>query len=81
MEKKQQHPTIAMQPCESSQVKAYGFDHATGTLAVEYKSGGIYHYHDVKADTFNAMRKAKSVGKFIGASLKGVHKFTKLETK
>lgn len=29
--------------------------------------------------TYDAMKAAKSVGKFIGASIKGTHKFTKIE--
>lgn len=77
-ETKKSHPCINMCPCESSQVKSHGYDAATKTLAVEFKSGGIYHYHDVPAKTYDDMKAAKSVGKFIGASLKGAHKFTKL---
>lgn len=71
-------PCISMSECSSSQVKGYGYDPETKTLAVEFKSGGLYHYHDVPAETFGAMREAESVGKFIGASIKGAHKFTKI---
>lgn len=80
-ETKKSHPSIGMCPCESSQVKSHGYDAATKTLAVEFKSGGTYHYHDVPAKTYDEMKAAKSVGKFIGASIKGVHKFAKIEKK
>ena len=79
MSEKKSHPCIGMCPCESSQVKAHGYDAATRTLAVEYKSGGTYHYSDVPPATYDAMKAAESVGKFIGASIKGAHKFTKIE--
>lgn len=36
-------------------------------------------YQDVPPATYNAMKASKSVGKFIGASIKNVHKFTKIE--
>lgn len=79
MSEKKSHPCIGMCPCESSQVKSHGYDAATRTLAVEFKSGGTYHYHDVPSATYDAMLKAESVGKFIGSSLKGAHKVTKIE--
>lgn len=76
---KPKHPHVAMCPCESSQVKSHGYDAATRTLAVEYKSGGVYHYHDVPPATYDAMKEAKSVGSFIGKSIKGVHKYARIE--
>ena len=59
------HP-ITLQPVESSQVKAIGYDEATGTLAVQFKhgAGAIYHYLDVAKETFDAFLGAKSAGKF-----------------
>ena len=78
-DKNKPHPCIGMCPCESSQVKSHGYDAASKTLAVEFKSGGVYHYHDVPQKTYDDMKEAKSVGSFIGKSIKGVHKFTKIE--
>jgi hypothetical protein len=72
-------PSIPMCNCESSQVKGYGYDADSKTLAVEFKSGGVYHYHDVPAETYGAMTKAESVGRFIGASIKGAYQFSKVE--
>lgn len=76
---KPKHPCIGMCPCESSQVKSHGYDAATRTLAVEFKSGVVYHYHDVPATTYDDMKAAKSVGSFIGKSIKGVHKYVRIE--
>lgn len=65
---------MKMTPCKSSQVAEYGYDPDTKTLAVRYKSGGLYHYSDVTPEVHDELCKAESVGKFLGASIKG--KFT-----
>lgn len=70
-------PTITMQPVDSSQIESIGHDPATGTLAVKFKSGGLYHYHDVPASKYADLLKAESVGKFLHAHVKPAHPFTK----
>jgi lysyl-tRNA synthetase class 2 len=72
------HPTITMNPCESGQIKAHGYDAATSTLAVEFKHGGIYLYHGVPASVHASMSKAESVGKFLHAHVKGTYDFKKV---
>lgn len=67
-------PLLAVE--NSSQVKAYGYDPATSTLAVEFKSGGVYHYHEVPAELFTEMQESKSVGSFLHGKVKGGFKFT-----
>jgi hypothetical protein len=76
-ETKHQHIPIS-NCCESSQVKGYGYDADSKTLAVEFKSGGVYHYRGVPLETYGAMQKAESVGKFIGANIKGSFEFSKI---
>ena len=63
---------IALQPVESSQAKAIGYDESTSTLAVQFKhgAGAIYHYLDVSKETFDAFLSAKSAGKFFGENIK-----------
>lgn len=70
-------PAIALTPVKSSQVKAVGYDAPTKTLAVQYHSGGVYHYHGVEAQTHASLLKAESVGKFLAAHVKPKNKFTK----
>lgn len=70
-------PRIAMKPVKSSQVHSTGYDPATKTLAVQFNSGGLYHYHNVSQETAAAMDKAESVGAFLGKQIKGKHEFTK----
>ncbi len=71
-------PTIPMCECKSSQVKAFGHDPATNTLVVEFNSG-VYHYAGVPAEVFEEMKKAESVGRFLGQSIKGKFEFSKVQ--
>ena len=79
---KTKHINIALHPVKkSSQVHSIGYDANTKTLAVQFNSGGTYHYHDVPQEKFNAMRDAESPGSHLGKHIKGAHKFTKLGAK
>ena len=50
---------------ESSNVKALGFDREAGVLEVEYPSGHIYQYTDVKPDEYAALLAAESKGRHL----------------
>jgi hypothetical protein len=73
---------IALTPVQSSQIHAIGYDAASSTLRVQFKSaagaGSIYDYTMVPAETAEAFRKADSVGRFFGAKVKGRFEFKKL---
>lgn len=73
----QQQKPIPMKTVKSSQVAAHGYDPLTQTLAVQFNSGGVYHYSGVPQDTADALAKAESVGSFIGKHIKGKHEFKK----
>lgn len=73
---------ITMQKVESSQIAEIGHDPVSSTLAIRFKSGGLYHYANVGLDTFAALRDAASVGSYFYKSIKPfVDKFpyTKIE--
>lgn len=76
MEKKK--PEIKLDKCESSNIASYGYCDKTNTLAVKYKSGGIYHYPNYDAKQFEELKSAKSIGKHINSSIKGL-KFDKIK--
>lgn len=63
--------TITYQPCDSSQVSAFGYDAESQTLGVQFKAGGTYHYFDVPPTVFTALQASESVGKFFGQHLRG----------
>lgn len=67
-------PAIALQPVESSQVKAIGYDRETKTLAVQFTrgTGAIYHYPNVEPETHQAFIGAESIGVFFGKHIKSL---------
>jgi hypothetical protein len=76
---------IAMQPCQSTQIKEFGYDAATKTLAVRFngKAGEktVYTYANVEPDLYDRMKESDSKGRFLGEHLKGrtkEHPFTKI---
>ncbi len=67
-------PPIALEPVESNQVGAIGYDEGTKTLAVQFKRGAkaIYHYPNVERATFEAFKGAESIGTYFGQNLKAL---------
>lgn len=61
---------IEMRPVESSQIKAVGYDAAKKTLAIEFMSGGLYHYANVTPDMFSEMMLAPSLGSYFYKNIK-----------
>lgn len=57
---------MKMTPLKSSQIESIGFDEATHTLYVNFKSGGKYSYSGVSAETFQNFLDAESQGRFLG---------------
>ncbi len=70
--------TIALSPVKSGQIESIG--HEGNTLAVKFRSGGVYHYHGVSAAQFAELQKAESLGSHLHKHIKPKHKFTKLDT-
>lgn len=62
------HPKIPTTAVESSQIAEIGHDGST--LAIKFKSGGLYHYPDVTVEQFEAFQKAESLGKHFGANIR-----------
>lgn len=69
---------MEMKPVKSSNVKAIGYDPGTKTLAVEFNSGGTYHYHNVSPHHHTEMMKPDvSTGGYLHKHIKPHHKTTK----
>lgn len=75
---------VPLLPCDSSQLKEFGYDAPSQTLAVRFhgKSGEktVYTYTGVPEAVHDRMRAAdadpeQSVGKFFGEHIKGKEKF------
>lgn len=61
---------MKLDPVTSSNIAAIGYDHATKTLAVQFKSGDLWHYQGASAEHHRALMSAKSVGKHFHAHIK-----------
>lgn len=64
-------------PVQSSNVKSVGYDPDSKTLAIEFKDGSVYHYHDVESSAHEELMGSKSIGKHIHSAIKGNYKFSK----
>ena len=69
-----ERPQIALEPVESNQVGAIGYDDETQTLAVQFKRGAraIYHYPGVTRETFEAFKGSESIGTYFGQHIKAL---------
>ena len=67
-----------MQPVESQNLKAVGYDPMTRELQVEFKSGGTYVYEGVSQDEHAALMSAPSKGGFLASRIKGRYKHRKM---
>jgi hypothetical protein len=68
------NPAIALLACESSRIAAHGYDEASSTLALQFKTkagepGTVYHYAGVEPETYQQLKSAESIGKFFGAHI------------
>lgn len=69
---------IEHKPVTSSNIESVGYDADSQTLAVKFKNGGTYHYAEVPKEKYEEMIAARSVGGYLHANVKGVHKHTKM---
>lgn len=69
-------PVIEMDEVESSQIHSIGHDTATSTLAIRFRDratdapAALYHYANVPAEEFDALRDAASIGSYFGKHIK-----------
>ncbi len=63
---------------ESSTITKFKYEASTQTLAVEFKSGGLYHYFDVPEEVAISFKDAESKGKFLSKSIKPTFRSTKM---
>lgn len=57
--------SIPMKRCQSTALAGYGYDANRGVLAIEFRSGAIYHYQ-ATAEEFEAFDGAESKGRHYG---------------
>jgi len=67
----QQEIGIVMEPVESSNLRARGYSEGQRILAVEFKSGAVFHFSDVPIGMWERFRDAPSAGSFFAHHIRG----------
>lgn len=67
---------VAMQPIESTNIKAAGF--ADGSLFVKFRTGTLYEYKGVPEKVFTDLLAAESAGSFFHVNIKNSYTFTQV---
>lgn len=58
-------------PVRSSNIRSVGYDPASGTLEVEFNSGGVYQYSGVAETIYQGFMRAASKGSYFHDHIKG----------
>ena len=71
------------QAIESTAIASFGYDHATATLELEYRSHGtVYQYFDVPPSVVTEIEArvagSGSVGEFVAKNVRGRYRFQKV---
>lgn len=66
-------------PVTSSNVKSVGYDPSNKVLEVEFKNGGIFHYHEITPTQHKELMSASSIGSYLHKNIKSRndHKVTR----
>lgn len=65
---------------KSDLIKSIGYDGERSVLEVEFSNGpSVYRYHDVPAETHQALLGAQSIGRYFGLQIRGKFRTEKLE--
>jgi hypothetical protein len=67
------------EPVSSRMIAAIGYDEASETLEVEFRSGAVYRYLGVAPDVYEDFRAAASSGAFFNAHIKDAYPFEQIE--
>jgi hypothetical protein len=65
-------------PVKSSNIAAVGYDSASKTLEVEFKTGAAYSYSNVPPSVARSLRKAQSIGGYFANKIKANYEGKKL---
>ena len=62
---------MKLQPVNSSNIEAQGYDERSKTLQVKFKSGALHEFAAVPVETYNAFLMAPSKGSFFAREIRG----------
>ncbi|MEA2666601.1 MAG: hypothetical protein QOI11_3545 [Candidatus Eremiobacteraeota bacterium] len=70
--------SVRREPVESTSVMSMGYDPRSATLEVEFANGGVYRYFAVPRATYERLRAADSIGRFVNFVIKPHHRFVRM---
>ena len=74
-------PTAAAmprKPIRSSNIASIGYDAASYTLEVEFRSGSVYQYYSVPKSVYMGLMNASSHGTYLAHYVKGVYRYSEV---
>jgi len=70
---------MKMEPVESSNLKAIGYDEEAGILRVAFKSGPSYNYKGVPLSAYESLLMSDSKGACFALTIKGHYEYEKVK--
>ncbi|HOW88190.1 MAG TPA: KTSC domain-containing protein [Candidatus Omnitrophota bacterium] len=67
-----------VKPVRSRDLALIGYDHASSTLEVVFRAGGVYRYREVPESVYHGLMTAPSHGAFFQKHIKAQYTFTKI---
>jgi KTSC domain-containing protein len=72
-------PSPEMQPVNSSNVAAIGYDSADEVVYVQFLNGSRYAYKGVPEHEFERLKMAASVGSYLNRNFKNVYPYERVQ--
>ena len=66
-------------PVESTDLTSVGYDEPRRVLEIEFRSGGIYRYHEVPKEIFSGLMESESKGRFFAKNIRGQFRHERLK--
>jgi hypothetical protein len=71
-------PPVARTPVDSTSLASIGYDAASQTLEIEFRTGALYRYFAVPADVHRALMSAASKGRYFSQKIRDRYRFQRL---
>lgn len=69
---------MTLVPVASSNIAAVGYDAASQTLTIEFRSGGTYEFYDVPEPVHQGLMQSGSLGTYFQSQIRGRYRYVRL---
>ena len=66
------------QPVVSSSLRSVGYDEASRTLEIEFRSGAVYRYYEVPPEVYRELMEAPSKGRCFQGAIRDNYRYAKV---